>query len=89
MPKWAVWLIVGVAIALIIGPRLIPTTDPTRVTYTEFLELVEDGDLGGRHRAPLLVGGRQIRFGRGRCGHIGFLAHLWMYLPRSPVFGER
>jgi cell division protease FtsH len=43
MPKWAVWLIVGVAIALIIGPRLIPTTDPTRVTYTEFLELVEDG----------------------------------------------
>jgi cell division protease FtsH len=42
MPKWAVWLIVGVAIALIIGPRLVPTTDPTRVTYTEFLELVEN-----------------------------------------------
>jgi cell division protease FtsH len=43
MPKWAVWLLVGVAIALIIGPRLVPTTDPTRVTYTEFLELVESG----------------------------------------------
>ena len=43
MPKWAVWLIVGVAIALIIGPRLIPAAETTRVTYTEFLDLVEDG----------------------------------------------
>ena len=45
MPKWAVWVLVAVAAALIVGPRLWPTSSATEVTYTEFLALVEKGDV--------------------------------------------
>ncbi len=45
MPKWAVWALVAVAAALIIGPRLWPTSTATQVTYTEFLELVDNGEV--------------------------------------------
>ena len=44
-PRWATWLLVGVAIVLIAGPRIWPQQPATRVTYTEFLELVERGDV--------------------------------------------
>ena len=43
LPRWAVWMLVAVAVGLIIGPRLWPTDTATEVTYTEFLELVNDG----------------------------------------------
>ena len=43
MPRWAVWVLVAVAVGLIIAPRLWPTTTATKVTYTEFLELVNEG----------------------------------------------
>jgi cell division protease FtsH len=36
-------MLVAVAVGLIIGPRLWPTDTATEVTYTEFLELVNDG----------------------------------------------
>ena len=45
MPKWAIWALVAVAAALIIGPRLWPTTTATQVTYTEFLDLVDNGEV--------------------------------------------
>jgi len=45
MPKWAVWVLVAVAATLIIGPRLWPAPTSTKVTYTEFLALVESGDV--------------------------------------------
>ncbi|MEN9300374.1 MAG: ATP-dependent protease FtsH, partial [Actinomycetota bacterium] len=45
MPKWAIWALVAVAAALIIGPRLWPTSTATTVTYTEFLELVDNGEV--------------------------------------------
>jgi len=45
MPKWAIWALVAVAVALIIGPRLWPTSTATQVTYTEFLELVDNGEV--------------------------------------------
>ena len=45
MPKWAVWALVAVAAALIIGPRLWPTSSATQVTYTEFLDLVDNGEV--------------------------------------------
>jgi cell division protease FtsH len=45
MPKWAIWALVAVAAALIIGPRLWPTSTATQVTYTEFLELVDNGEV--------------------------------------------
>ena len=43
MPRWAVWVLVAVAIWLIAAPRLWPTTTATKVTYTEFLDLVNQG----------------------------------------------
>ena len=43
MPRWAVWVLVAVAIGPIAAPRLWPTTTATKVTYTEFLELVTQG----------------------------------------------
>ncbi len=43
MPKWAVWVLIVVAGALIVGPRLWPATTATKVTYTEFLDLVQSG----------------------------------------------
>ena len=45
LPRWAVWMLVAVAVGLIIGPRLWPTDTATEVTYTEFLELVNDGEV--------------------------------------------
>jgi cell division protease FtsH len=45
MPRWAVWALVGFAVLLLIGPRLMPTPERARFTYTEFLELVESGEV--------------------------------------------
>lgn len=38
-------MLVAVAVGLIIGPRLWPTDTATEVTYTEFLELVNEGQV--------------------------------------------
>jgi len=43
MPRWAVWVLVAVAAGLIAGPRLWPASTATKVTYTEFLDLVQSG----------------------------------------------
>ena len=43
MPRWAVWVLIAVAAGLIAGPRLWPATTATKVTYTEFLDLVQSG----------------------------------------------
>jgi len=45
MPRWAVWALVAVAALLLVGPRLMPSPERARFTYTEFLELVEGGDV--------------------------------------------
>lgn len=45
MPKWAVWALIAVAAALIVGPRFIPTSTATKFTYTEFLEAVSNGQV--------------------------------------------
>ena len=45
MPRWAVWALIAVAVALFIGPRLMPSVERTQLSYTEFLELVERGDV--------------------------------------------
>ena len=37
------WVIAAFAVLLIIGPRLWPTHNADKVTYTEFLSLVRDG----------------------------------------------
>ena len=43
MPRWAVWALIAVAAGLIAGPRLWPASTATKVTYTEFLDLVQSG----------------------------------------------
>jgi cell division protease FtsH len=43
MPRWAVWVLIAVAAGLIVGPRLWPASTATKVTYTEFLDLVQSG----------------------------------------------
>ena len=45
LPKWAVWALIAVAAALVIGPRFIPTTTATKFTYTQFLEAVSNGQV--------------------------------------------
>jgi len=45
LPRWVTWAIVGVVILLIAGPRLLPSSKATNVSYTEFLELVEQGQV--------------------------------------------
>ena len=45
MPRWAVWALVAVAVLLLVGPRLMPTPERAQFTYTEFLGLVEGGEV--------------------------------------------
>jgi cell division protease FtsH len=45
MPRWATWVIVAVVVLLIAGPRIWPTSTATSFTYTEFLELVKQGQV--------------------------------------------
>jgi len=45
MPRWSIWALVAVAGILIFGPRVWPSSDSTKVTYTEFLELVNQGNV--------------------------------------------
>ncbi len=45
MPRWAVWALIAVAAALVVGPRFIPTTTATKFTYTQFLEAVSNGQV--------------------------------------------
>ena len=45
MPRWAVWSLIAVAAALVVGPRFIPTTTATKFTYTQFLEAVSNGQV--------------------------------------------
>ncbi|NBU60296.1 MAG: ATP-dependent metallopeptidase FtsH/Yme1/Tma family protein [Actinobacteria bacterium] len=45
MPRWATWAIVAVVVLLIAGPRIWPTSTATKLTYTEFLDLVDRGEI--------------------------------------------
>ena len=45
MPRWATWAIVAVVVLLIAGPRIWLTSTATKFTYTEFLELVKQGQV--------------------------------------------
>ena len=45
MPRWATWAIIAVVVLLIAGPRIWPTSTATKLTYTEFLDLVKKGEI--------------------------------------------
>jgi cell division protease FtsH len=43
LPRWAVWVIAAFAMLLLFGPRLWPTEQAEKLTYTEFLDQVREG----------------------------------------------
>lgn len=43
MPRWAVWVLIAIAAGLVLSPRIWPASTATKVTYTEFLALVQSG----------------------------------------------
>jgi len=45
MPKWAIWAIVGAVVVLAFGSQLFATPTGDKLTYTEFLVQVKNGDV--------------------------------------------
>jgi cell division protease FtsH len=45
VPRWAIWVLIGVVLLLLFGPRLWPQDDRESLSYTEFLEQVEQGQV--------------------------------------------
>ena len=45
VPRWSLWVVLGVVAILAFGSRLTSSTSGTKVTYTEFLVLVDKGDV--------------------------------------------
>ncbi len=45
MPRWSIWVLIAVAGLLILGPRLWPSSTATKLTYTEFLARVNQGNV--------------------------------------------
>jgi cell division protease FtsH len=45
VPRWSLWVVLGVVAILAFGSRLTSSTTGTKVTYTEFLVLVDKGDV--------------------------------------------
>ena len=45
MPKWAIWAIVASVVVLAFGSQLFATPTGDKLTYTEFLEQVNNGDV--------------------------------------------
>jgi cell division protease FtsH len=43
MPRWVLWALAAGVLALFVGPRLWPTQAATDLSYTEFLQMVEEG----------------------------------------------
>ena len=45
VPRWSLWVVLGVVAILAFGSRFMSSTSGTKVTYTEFLVLVDKGDV--------------------------------------------
>ncbi len=45
MPRWAIWVLIGVVLLLLFGPRLWPQEDRESLSYTEFLDQVQQGQV--------------------------------------------
>jgi ATP-dependent Zn protease len=45
MPKWAIWAVVAAVAGLVLGSQLFANTAGDRLTYTEFLVQVKNGDV--------------------------------------------
>ncbi len=44
-PKWLIWVLLGLVAASFLAPLLLPGSSSTDLTYSEFLELAEDGEI--------------------------------------------
>ena len=44
-PRWLLWVIAGVLLATIFVPSLLPDEQGNELTYTEFRDKVDDGDV--------------------------------------------
>jgi cell division protease FtsH len=45
VPRWAIWVLIGVVLLLLFGPRLWPQEDRESLSYTEFLDQVTQGQV--------------------------------------------
>ncbi|MSO59438.1 MAG: ATP-dependent metallopeptidase FtsH/Yme1/Tma family protein [Ilumatobacteraceae bacterium] len=45
VPRWSLWVVLGVVLVLAFGSRFMSSSAGTKVTYTEFLVLVDKGDV--------------------------------------------
>jgi cell division protease FtsH len=45
MPRWAIWAIVAAVIVMAFGSQMLSQPTGDKISYTEFLELVRDGDV--------------------------------------------
>jgi cell division protease FtsH len=44
-PRWLIWVLVGLLVATVILPQLLPSDDGEAITYTEFMEQIADGNV--------------------------------------------
>jgi cell division protease FtsH len=44
-PRWLIWVLVGVLVATVILPQLLPSDEGDAITYTEFMEQIADGNV--------------------------------------------
>jgi cell division protease FtsH len=45
LPRWTVWVLLGVVAVLLFGSQLISTSEGKRISYSEFITLVQDGQV--------------------------------------------
>ncbi len=45
LPRWSLWVLVGVLALLLLGPRLIPESSVQEIAYTDFLNQVRAGEV--------------------------------------------
>ncbi len=44
-PRWLIWVMIGVLVATVILPQLLPSDDGDAITYTEFIEEITAGNV--------------------------------------------
>jgi cell division protease FtsH len=44
-PRWLIWVMIGVLVATVILPQLLPNDDGDSITYSEFIEQITDGNV--------------------------------------------
>ena len=45
MPKWGLWVLLGLTLMIVVLPSLVGTSDASRIPYSEFMAAVRDGEV--------------------------------------------